>query len=251
MPEYAIYPSLRNRSVYITGGATGIGAAMVEAFAEQGSKVGFVDMQEQEGAKLADRLGENVVFIPCDLRDVGALRECFGTLKQRIGPAAVLVNNAARDDRHDWRDVTPEYWDERMATNLRHFFFAIQAVAPDMIEMGGGSIINFGSISWMQREGNMPAYTTAKSAVQGLTRTMARDLGSYRIRVNTLVAGWVMTERQKQLWATPEALEKHRERQCLKDFVQPEHMARAALWLASDDSEMCTAQDFMVEAGVI
>lgn len=251
MPEYAIYPSLKNRSVYITGGATGIGAAMVEAFAEQGSKVGFVDMQEQEGAKLADRLGENVVFIPCDLRDIGALRECFGTLKQRIGPAAVLVNNAARDDRHDWRDVTPEYWDERMATNLRHFFFAIQAVAPDMIEMGGGSIINFGSISWMQREGNMPAYTTAKSAVQGLTRTMARDLGSYRIRVNTLVAGWVMTERQKQLWATPEALEKHRERQCLKDFVQPEHMARAALWLASDDSEMCTAQDFMVEAGVI
>ena len=138
-----------------------------------------------------------------------------------------------------------------MATNLRHFFFAIQTVAPDMIGMGGGSIINYGSISWMQREGGMPAYTTAKSAVQGLTRTMARDLGVHRIRVNTLVAGWVMTERQKALWATPEALEKHRERQCLKDFVQPEHMARAALWLASDDSVMCTAQDFMVEAGVI
>jgi len=251
MPDYAIYPSLKGRTVIITGGATGIGAAMVEAFAEQGAKTGFVDMAENEGRALADRLGDHVAFEPCDLRDIDQLRASFGKLKERLGPAAVLVNNAARDDRHDWREVTVEYWDERMATNLRHFFFAIQTVAPDMIEMGGGSIINLGSISWMQREGEMPAYTTAKSAVQGLTRTMARDLGEHRIRVNCLVAGWVMTERQKSMWATPEALEKHRERQVLKDFVQPEHMARAALWLASDDSVMCSAQDLMVEAGVI
>jgi len=251
MRRYAVYPSLEDRTVFITGGASGIGAAMVEAFAGQGSRVGFVDIDTEAGEALAGRLGGSVAFVPCDLRDIGQLRDSFGALKARLGPAAVLVNNAARDDRHDWREVTPEYWDERMATNLRHFFFAIQTVAPDMIGMGGGSIINYGSISWMQREGGMPAYTTAKSAVQGLTRTMARDLGVHRIRVNTLVAGWVMTERQKALWATPEALEKHRERQCLKDFVQPEHMARAALWLASDDSVMCTAQDFMVEAGVI
>lgn len=251
MPDYAIYPSLKGRTVFITGGATGIGAAMVQAFAEQGARTGFVDMQDGEGKALADRLGDHVAFESCDLRDIDALKASFAKLKERLGPAAVLVNNAARDDRHDWRDVTPEYWDERMATNLRHFFFAIQTVAPDMIDMGGGSIINLGSISWMQREGGMPAYTTAKSAVQGLTRTMARDLGEHRIRVNCLVAGWVMTERQKALWASPEALEKHRERQVLKDFVQPEHMARAALWLASDDSVMCSAQDLMVEAGVI
>ena len=163
----------------------------------------------------------------------------------------MLVNNAARDDRHDWRDVTPEYWDERMATNLRHMFFAIQATAPGMIAAGGGSIINLGSNSWWEASGNMPAYTTAKSAVHGLTRTMARDLGSHRIRVNTVVPGWVMTERQKALWATPEALEKHRQRQCLPDLIAPVYIARMVLFLASDDAAMCTAQNFFVEAGSV
>jgi len=251
MPEYATYPSLKDRTVLVTGGASGIGAATVEALAGQGARVGFVDVQAEEGRALAERLGESVAFEECDLRDIAALRTAFGALRGRLGPATVLVNNAAHDDRHDWREVTPEYWDERMATNLRHVFFAIQTVAPDMIAAGGGAIVNLGSISWWQAEGGFPAYATAKSAVHGLTRTMARELGSHRIRVNTLVAGWVMTERQKALWATPEGLEKHRDRQCLKDFVQPDHIARTVLFLAADDSEMCTAQNFFVEAGVI
>jgi NAD(P)-dependent dehydrogenase (short-subunit alcohol dehydrogenase family) len=186
-----------------------------------------------------------------DLRDIPALQEAFARLKAKLGPAQVLVNNAARDDRHDWREVTPEYWDERQATNLRHMFFAIQAVAPDMIEAGGGSIINMGSNSWWEAGGNMPAYTTAKAAVHGLTRTMARDLGGHRIRVNTVVPGWVMTERQKELWASPEALEKHRDRQCLPDLIEPVYLARMVLFLASDDAAMCTANNYMVEAGSI
>ena len=168
-----------------------------------------------------------------------------------MGPTEVLVNNAARDDRHDWREVTPEYWDERMATNLRHMFFAIQAVAPDMIDAGGGAIVNIGSNSWWEAGGGFPAYATAKSAVHGLTRTMARDLGTHRIRVNTVVPGWIMTERQKNLWASPEALERHRARQCLPDLIEPVYVARMVLFLASDDAAMCTANNYMVEAGSI
>ena len=248
---YATYPSLKGRTVFVTGGASGIGAEIVTAFAEQGSKVGFVDIDAAGGAALAGRLGDSVAFEPCDLRDIEALRAAFAALAGRLGAATVLINNAARDDRHDWREVTPEYWDERQATNLRHMFFAIQAVAPGMIEAGGGSIVNFGSNSWWQASGDMPAYTTAKSAVHGLTRTMARDLGGYRIRVNTLVPGWVMTERQKSLWVTPQAIEAHRDRQCLPDLVMPVHIARMALFLASDDSAMCTANNYMVEAGSI
>ena len=192
-----------------------------------------------------------VAFEPCDLRDIPALQAAFARLQGRVGPAQVLVNNAARDDRHDWRDVTVDYWDERAATNIRHMFFAIQAVAPDMIAAGAGSIINMGSVSWMMPQGGFPAYTTSKSAVHGLTRNMARDLGPHRIRVNTVVPGWIMTERQKQLWLTPEALEAHRDRQCLKDMIEPVYVARMAVFLASDDAAMCTAQDFLVEAGTI
>ena len=164
----------------------------------------------------------------------------------------MLVNNAARDDRHGWEEVTSDYFDERVATNLKHFFFAIQAVAPKMIGAGkGGSIINLGSNSWWEAVGGMPVYTTSKAAVHGLTRGMARDLGPHRIRVNTVVPGWIMTERQKQLWATPEALEKHRQNQCLPDLIDPVYVARMVLFLASDDAAMCTANDFMVEAGSI
>ncbi len=187
----------------------------------------------------------------CDLRDIDALRSAFAGLKSRLGPAEVLVNNAARDDRHDWREVTPEYWDDRQNTNIRHQFFAIQAVAPDMIAAGAGSIINMGSNSWFEAGGGFPAYSTAKAAVQGLTRTMARDLGPHRIRVNAVVPGWIMTERQKELWATPEALEKHRQRQCLPDLIDPVYVARMVLFLASDDAKMCSASSFMVEAGSI
>ena len=179
------------------------------------------------------------------------MQNTIAKLADQMGPFSVLANNAARDDRHNWQDVTPEYWDERMDTNLRHMFFAIQAVAPAMIDMGGGSIINLGSNSWWETVGGFPAYATAKAAVHGLTRTMARDLGQHRIRINTVVPGWIMTDRQKELWATPEGLEAHRKSQCLPDLIDPVYVARMVLLLASDDATMCTASNYMVEAGSI
>ncbi len=252
--SFAVYPSLKNRSVLITGGASGIGEAIVRAFAGQGSKVGFVDFNVAAGDALASELaddGLSVLFEPCDLRDIAALERAFKTLADAQGAASVLVNNAARDDRHDWRQVTPEFYDERIATNLRHMFFAIQTVAPAMIAAGGGSIINLGSDSWWRAGGGFPVYTTSKAAVHGLTRGMARDLGRHRIRVNTLVPGWTMTERQKTLWVTPEGLAKQLEAQCLPDPIEPEYVARMALFLGADDSAMCTANNYMVEAGSI
>jgi len=252
--QFASYPSLNNAVVYITGGASGIGKDMVEAFAAQGAHVGFVDIAAEEGRALAKGLGATgakIHFEACDLRDIGALKAAFATLKRKVGPANVLINNAARDDRHGWQDVTPDYYDERISTNLRHMFFAIQTVAPDMIAAGKGSIINFGSNSWWESVGGMPVYTTAKAAVHGMTRSFARDLGKHRIRVNTIVPGWVMTERQKTLWAKPEAIERHLARQCLPDLIDPVYLARMALFLASDDSAMCTANNYMVEAGSI
>lgn len=249
--NFASYPSLRGKTVFISGGASGIGAEIVSAFAAQGSRVGFLDLDEAASASLVKATDGNVAYNICDLRDVDAQRAGLAQLKAKLGPAHVLVNNAARDDRHDWPNVTPDYWDERMHTNLRHMFFAIQAVAPDMIASGGGSIINMGSNSWWEAGGGFPAYATAKAAVHGLTRTMARDLGSYRIRVNTVVPGWIMTERQKSLWATPEALDKQRSRQCLPDLIDPVYVARMVLFLASDDAAMCSANNYMVEAGSI
>jgi NAD(P)-dependent dehydrogenase (short-subunit alcohol dehydrogenase family) len=248
---FARYPSLNGKTIFITGGASGIGAEIVRAFAEQGAKVGFVDLDRTSSEALASALGENVAYEICDLRDIDALRAAFAALQARLGPASVLVNNAARDDRHDWKDVTPDYWDERLSTNLRHMFFAMQAVAPAMIEAGGGSIINMGSNSWWEAFGGFPAYATAKSAVHGLTRTMARDLGKHRIRVNTVIPGWIMTERQKTLWLTPETSEAHRKKQCLPDLIEPVYVARMVLFLASDDAFMCTANNYMVEAGSI
>ena len=249
MTEFARYPSLEGKSVIVTGGASGIGAATVAAFAEQGAKVGFLDRDAESAAALKDSTDGTVDYELCDLCDIEALRAGITALAERHGPATVLANNAARDDRHKWQDVTPEYWDERQATNIRHMFFAIQAVAPGMIAAGGGSVVNLGSNSWWEAQGGFPAYTTAKSAVHGLTRTMARDLGEHRIRVNTVVPGWIMTERQKELWATPEALEKHLQRQCLPDLIEPVYVARMVVFLASDDASACTANNFFVEAG--
>ncbi|PCJ82831.1 MAG: 3-oxoacyl-ACP reductase [Hyphomicrobiales bacterium] len=249
--KFANYPSLENKSVVVSGGASGIGAEIVRAFAAQGAKVGFVDLDVDNGTKLAEELGNNVVFAQCDLRDIDNMREAFKQLEAKLGPATVLVNNAARDDRHNWQDVTPEYFDERISTNLRHHFFAIQALAPGMIKAGGGSIINMGSNSWWEAGGGFPVYATSKAAVHGLTRTMARDLGGHRIRVNTVVPGWIMTERQKQLWAKPEPIAKHLERQCLPDLIDPVYVARMVVFLASDDAAMCTANNYMVEAGSI
>jgi NAD(P)-dependent dehydrogenase (short-subunit alcohol dehydrogenase family) len=249
MPEFATYPSLRDRTVLITGGASGIGALTVEAFAAQGARVAFLDRDEEASKAVAVKTGAQ--FALCDLRDIPAMQAAIDGLAAKLGNFSVLVNNAARDDRHDWQEVTPQYWDERMQTNLRHIFFAIQSVAPGMIAAGGGAIVNLGSNSWWEAGGGFPAYATAKAAVHGLTRTMARDLGQHRIRVNTVVPGWIMTDRQKELWATPEALEKHRDRQCLPDLIDPVYVTRMVLFLASDDAAMCSANNYMVEAGSI
>jgi len=252
--SFAQYPSLKGAVVFITGAASGIGQDMARAFAAQGSLVGFVDIDAEGGQTLAEELagaGVRAQFEPCDLRDIAALRAAFARLKEGLGPAGVLINNAARDDQHGWEEVTPAYYDERIATNLRHMFFATQAVAPDMIAAGKGSIINFGSNSWFEAAGGMPVYTTAKAGVHGMTRAFARSLGKHRIRVNTIVPGWVMTERQKALWVSPEALARHLARQCLPDPIEPVYLTRMALFLAADDSAMCTANNYMVEAGSI
>ncbi len=248
---FATHPSLDGATVLVTGGAAGIGEYLVRAFAEQGSRVGFVDIDAARGERLAAELGGDVRFAPCDLRDIDALKAAFAALKRETGPAQVLVNNAARDDRHGWDEVTPAYYDERIATNLRHMFFAIQAVAPDMVAAGRGSIVNMGSNSWWEAGGGMPVYTTAKAAVHGMTRSFARDLGPHRIRVNTVVPGWVMTERQKELWVTPDKLDAQLRRQCLPDPIDPVYLARMVLFLSSDDAAMCTANNFMVEGGSI
>ena len=207
-------------------------------------------MHESNSQALSDT-AVNITHEICDLTNIEALQAALTKLASRLGPATVLVNNAANDDRHNWQDVTPAYWDERLQTNLRHQFFAIQCVAPGMIAAGGGSIINMGSNSWHETGGGFPAYATSKAAVHGLTRTMARDLGQHRIRVNTVVPGWIMTDRQKDLWATPEALESQRQRQCLPDLIEPIYVARMVIFLASDDAFMCSANNYMVEGGSI
>ncbi|MFN6951591.1 MAG: SDR family NAD(P)-dependent oxidoreductase [Albidovulum sp.] len=245
----SLYPSLRDRAVLVTGGASGIGAHIVAAFARQGARVAFLDRDAAASHDVAAATG--AAWRLCDLNDIGAMQAALDTLRDEVGPFTVLVNNAARDDRHDWREVTPDYWDERFATNLRHMFFAIQSIAPGMARAGGGSIINIGSNSWWEAVAGLPVYATAKSAVHGLTRSMARELGRDRIRVNTVVPGWIMTERQKALWVTPEALSAHLKRQCLPDPIAPEAVARMVLFLASDDSAMCTASNFMVDGGSI
>lgn len=255
MPDnkYATYPSLRGRPVVISGGASGIGAALVRNFAAQGAKVGFVDVADEAGEALAAELtaaGQTVRFTACDITDTPAYQSAITDFASAHGDALVLVNNAANDHRHDWRKVTPEYWDERLAVNLKHAFFAIQAAAPGMIAAGEGSIINFGSISWMLMAGNMPAYTSAKAAVHGLSRSMARELGGHGIRVNTLVPGSVVTERQLALWSTPETVAVTQQNQALHESVLPDDIARMVLFLASDDSRMISAQDFLVDGGL-
>ncbi len=248
----AIYPSLKDKVVFITGGGSGIGASIVEAFVRQGAQVGFVDIDEAAGNRHVQKLkGARPAprFIRCDVRDIEQLRAAIKTVQSEFGDIGVLVNNAARDDRHPIASVTVEYWDERLAVNLRHQFFASQAVADQMKRLGGGSIINFGSISWMTATGGMPAYTTSKAAVHGLTRGLARDLGPFNIRANTVSPGWVMTERQKKLWVTPDGEKQLDRLQCLKGRIQPEDLANMVLFLASEDAKMITSQNFVVDAG--
>ena len=251
----AIYPSLRDRVVLITGGASGIGAAEVEAFAAQGARVAFLDIADGPARALVARLGAaghpEPFFQHCDLTDIAALRAAIAEAGRRLGPITVLVNNAANDQRHRWEDMTPAYWDERLAVNLRHQFFAIQAVAPMMQAAGGGSIVNFGSVSWHASQGGMPAYTTAKAGVEGLTRGMARDLAPDDIRVNCVIPGWIMTERQINLWLTPDGEANLLRNQCLKRKLEPADVARMVLWLAADDSRMVTSGLFPVDGGRI
>ena len=255
MPDgaHAVYPSLRDRAVLITGGAAGIGQSIVEHFCAQGARVAFLDIAADAGAALAERIAQaghaRPHFIACDLCDIAALRAAIAQAAGVVGEFTVLVNNAAHDERHDWADVTPEYWDGRVAVNLRHQFFAIQAVAPMMQRAGGGSIVNFGSTSWHLAEGKMPGYTSSKAGVEGLTRSFARDLGRDHIRVNCVLPGWIMTERQVSLWLTPEGEANLMKTQCLPEKLYPPDVARMVLWLAADDSRLCTSQTWTIDGG--
>jgi D-xylose 1-dehydrogenase len=249
---FARYPSLVERAVLITGGASGIGATLVEEFAAQGARVGFIDIDRgsAEGlvAKLAGAL-HPPLFVAADLTDIAALDAAIAAVRAQVGAITVLVNNAANDVRHGIDTVTSASWDASVAVNLKHQFFAARNVAADMKAAGGGSIVNFGSISWMLKQGGMPVYTTSKSAVQGLTRSLARDFGPFNIRVNTLVPGWVMTDKQIRLWLDDKGRADIARGQCLAQPLLAEHIARMALFLAADDSAMCTAQNFVVDGG--
>ena len=252
MPQFAHYPSLADVPVVISGGASGIGESLVRHFAVQGSRVGFVDIAAEAGDRLAAELnsaGHTVRFARCDITDTAAYQAAIAGFADAHGDALVLVNNAAHDQRHEWADVTPAYWDDRMAVNLKHAFFAIQAVAPGMIKAKRGSIINTGSISWMIMSPKIPIYETAKAATHGLTRAMARELGKSGIRVNSLVPGWIMTERQLTHWLDAAAEKLIDDSQALAGRVYPGDVARMALFLAAEDSAMISAQQFLVDGG--
>ncbi len=252
--NYATYPSLVERGVFITGGAAGIGSAMVEQFARQGSKVAFVDL-DVDGANVtiercqAAGVVHVPVFFQLDLLDIAALQRACAAAIEMLGGISVLVNNAASDDRHDWRNVTPEYFDNRINTNLRHYFFAIQALAPSMIAAGHGSIVNIGSSSYLMQEDMFPGYAIAKSAVEGITRTMARTFGPHGVRVNTVMPGWVPTERQLTQWWTPDGEAATMRDQAIKRRITPDEFAQMVLFLAADDGAACTAQQFLVDGG--
>ena len=254
MTEIAIYPSLKDQVVLITGGASGIGETIVENFLQQESKVVFLDKEKELGLKLVSKLKNykyKAIFKECDLINIDDLKSIINQIREEVGLISILVNNAASDERHDIDSVTPEYWDNRMNVNLRHYFFTIQSVYKDMKQLGKGAIVNIGSFSWMLGQGNMPGYTTAKSAIMGLTRTIARDLGIYNIRVNCVVPGWIITERQKKLWLTPEIEKQQLERQCIKRMLEPNDIAKPVLFFASDQSSGCTAQNYVVDGGVV
>jgi len=253
MPSFATYPSLKGRSVFVSGGGSGIGASIVEHFAAQGAKVGFVDVDETASHALVKSIAQAghpaPLFRGCDVRDTKAYKATIAEIAGANGPITVLVNNAARDDRHKIDEVTEAFWDERMAVNLRHQYFAIQAVAPGMRKAGGGSIVNLSSMSYVAMTDNLSVYQAAKAAVIGMTRGLARDLGADGIRVNSVMPGWIMTERQIKLWLTPEAEANLMKQQCLKEKLYPADIARMILWLGADDSRLVTAQNFIVDGG--
>jgi D-xylose 1-dehydrogenase len=248
----AIYSDLAGEVVLITGGASGIGEAIVRRFAQQKSIVVFFDIKVEEGTRLARELSDQDLsahFLNVDLTDIAALRAGVAEARKAHGPVNVLVNNAAHDERHPTEEMTPEYWDDRIAVNLKHQFFAAQAVLPDMKAANAGAIINFGSVSWIVGQGGMAAYTASKSGVLGLTRSLARDYGSFNIRVNAIAPGWIMTQRQIEKWLTPEGAEELMHRQCLKRKIIPDEIAKFTVFLASDEASACTSQHYIVDGG--
>lgn len=252
MPSYANYPSLSGRNVLITGGASGIGAALVTAFARQGAKVAFLDIDAEGAASVLESLADaphQPVFLRCDLTDLDALSAAVDEARRRLGPITVLVNNAADDRRHRLEGTGSDDFDQGVAVNLRHQFFATRAVVEDMRRAGGGSIICFGSTGWMIKNGDYPLYAMAKAAVHGLVNGLARPLGKDRIRINCLVPGWVITDKQRRLWLDAEGEAEIARRQCLPGHLDGGDLARAALFLAADDSRMCTGQSFIIDGG--
>ncbi|MBS0563843.1 MAG: SDR family oxidoreductase [Proteobacteria bacterium] len=247
------YPDLEGASVFITGGGSGIGASLTEGFLRQGARVAFV--QRSDAGAFCERMeeatGRRPLFIACDITDVAALRCAVARASEAHGPVRVLVNNAANDQRHEALAVDEAYWDRSMAINLKAYFFAIQAAAPGMRAAGGGSVINFSSISYMMGNAGYPLYTTANSGINGMTRSLAREFGPDRIRVNALAPGWVLTQKQKDMWVTPEGLAAHLGRQCLKDPLAPEDIVGGALFLASGASRMMTGQALVIDGGVV
>ena len=247
------YAGLADKTVFVTGGGSGIGAAFTRAFASHGARVAFVDIAEEASraliAEIQKEMGTAPLFIACDLRDIAALQAAIEKIRTELGDIRVLINNAGNDDRHTMDQVTRAYWDERIAVNLRHMFFAAQAVAPQMKRLGGGAIINLGSIIWRLKHTGLPVYNVIKASVTGLTRVLAREFGPFGIRVNTISPGAIWTERQIKLWYTPEFEKEVMAGQCLKTRVLPDDVANMALFLASDGAEKCTAQDFIVDGG--
>lgn len=249
----ATFHDLKDTSVFITGGGAGIGAAITEGFIEQGAKVAFVQRSDASGFcdDMQDKHGVRPLFIPCDITDVSALQSAISTAADAHGAVTVLVNNAANDKRHDTEDVTEEFWDWSQAINLKAYFFACQAVIAGMRAAGGGAIVNFSSISYMMGNAGYPSYTTANAGINGMSRSLAREFGPDKIRVNALAPGWVMTDKQRDLWVTPEALAAHLERQCLKEELLPQDIVDAVLFLSSKTSRMMTGQMMVVDGGTV
>lgn len=253
MQDLPIYADLNGQSVFITGGGSGIGAALTEGFLRQGARVAFCQRSDATGFcdEMAAATGNRPLFLPCDITDVPALKAVIGEAAARHGPITVLVNNAANDKRHATLETDEAFWEWSIAINLKAYFFAAQAVLPGMQAAGGGSIINFTSISYMFGAAGYPVYTTANSGINGMTRTLAREFGPDRIRVNALAPGWVLTQKQKDLWVTPEGLQAHIDRQCLKDTLEPEDIVGGVLFLASKTSKMMTGQALVIDGGVV
>ena len=253
MTDLPTFPDLSGASVFITGGGSGIGASLTEGFLAQGARVAFVQRSDATAFcdEMEEKYGNRPLFLPCDITDISALKSAISDASAAHGPVTVLVNNAANDKRHSVEEVDESFWDWSIAINLKAYFFAIQAAIPGMKAAGGGSIINFSSISYMMGNAGYPVYTTANSGINGMTRSLAREFGPDRIRVNALAPGWVLTQKQKDLWVTPEGLQAHLDRQCLKDPLEPQDIVAGCLFLASSASRAMTGQALVIDGGVV